>query len=854
MLRNLLLGILLFLTSALAAQNQKLSYTTREILRHKSNNDSIDISISLMKGSSLPVKAHLLFKHTPSNSAIVRMKIDDLDELAKDVRVLFINAITIPKEELSTGAVDYSLNKINYIQTLHPELRGDSIRVSVKERLFDTTDIDLKGRVFKTGIENTEVTSHASLMSTIIAGAGNSSPFAKGAAPASLVTSANFINLLPDPDSIFQRYHITVQNHSYGTSVENFYGSEAAAYDVNALADPTLLHVFSAGNSGTTTNTSGPYANIAEMANLTGNFKHAKNIITVSAVDSINGLLQLSSKGPAYDGRVKPELVAYGEDGSSGAAALVSGAAVLVQDQYRKSRGSTPASHVTKAVLLNSADDVGNANVDYQSGYGSLNAAKAVLAVIDNRIIESSVQKNEVKTFNITIPSNTSKLKVTLVWNDPAALAGAAKALINDLDLNVQSSGTTWLPWVLSPVASKDSLLLPAQRKKDTLNNVEQVTIDNPSLGTYTINITGTKLANVSQAFAIAWQLDTAGVFKWTYPTKNDALVAGRTHIVRWETTNSGTGQLSYATSNANWRTVGSTDLSKPYFKWSLPDTVTTAVLKMSIAGTDYLSDTFTISRLPFLQAGFNCTDSFLVYWNRQGVQQFQLYELGEKYLQPVVATTDTFYVFSKIQHPSKYYAVAPIINNKTGLRSYTLNYTGANCYFRSFYLLSQQNNIATFFAELGTIYNVAEVALEKSNGGTFNSLKTLANPSATTFTFSDSALKRGENLYRFRIKLANGTIIYNPMITVYYTSDSEPVIVYPNPVAQSSSFSLIALSVGKYTWRLIDISGKIIKEEPINSTYSSISASSLARGMYIIQIFDTTQNQLISNTKLIIY
>ena len=57
----------------------------------------------------------------------------------------------------------------------------------------------------------------------------------------------------------------------------------------------------------------------------------AKNILTVGATDSFSIVAALSSKGPAHDGRVKPELVAFGEDGSSGAAALVSGTSLLLQ-------------------------------------------------------------------------------------------------------------------------------------------------------------------------------------------------------------------------------------------------------------------------------------------------------------------------------------------------------------------------------------------------------------------------------------------------------------------------------------------------------------------------------------------
>src|SRR4029079_5304558 len=206
----------------------------------------------------------------------------------------------MPKEELTTGAYDLSLNRINFVHSRLPQFAGDSLNSSIKERSFDTTDIDLKGRIFKTGLENTTLTAHAGSMVTIIAGGANSSPFAKGVAWQSNVSSASFSNLFADPDSIFQKNKITVQNHSYGTTVENFYGNEAVSYDAQANRMQTLLHVFSAGNSGNVTNTNGPYAGVQEYANLSGNFKHAKNIIAVGSIDSAGGLMPLSSKGPAY--------------------------------------------------------------------------------------------------------------------------------------------------------------------------------------------------------------------------------------------------------------------------------------------------------------------------------------------------------------------------------------------------------------------------------------------------------------------------------------------------------------------------------------------------------------------------
>jgi hypothetical protein len=172
-----------------------------------------------------------------------------------------------------------------------------------------------------------------------------------------------------------------------------------------------------------------------------------------------------------------------------------------------------------KAILINSADDVGNAEVDYKNGFGSLNANNALKILQVNRFFAGSVSNSSSQSFTITLPAGIKKLKATLVWNDPPAAPNATKALINDLDLDLKeiSSGQIWQPWVLNPFPHVDSLSQAAKRKRDTLNNVEQITIDNPFAGNYQLRVTG--LCHYgSTSFHIAWQLDSVDKFEWQFP------------------------------------------------------------------------------------------------------------------------------------------------------------------------------------------------------------------------------------------------------------------------------------------------------------------------------------------------
>ena len=378
------------------------------------------------------------------------------------------------KEEIQVGNLDLSVNKINLAHRNFPLINGDGITVSVKENKPDTTDIDLKGRFLSTNLSSSTVSSHASIMSTMISGGANSWHLGKGAAWGSTISSSSFAVLLPEPNSAYQQYNISVQNHSYGVGIESYYGADAAAYDASAITNGSLLHVFSSGNSGTSAAPTGTYSGLNGFANLTGSFKMAKNILTVGATDSFSVVAALSSRGPAQDGRVKPELVAFGEDGSSGAAALVSGTSLLLQHLYKQSNGSLPPNSLLKAILVSSADDVGNAEVDYKNGFGSLNANNALKTLQASRFFTGTVSNSSTQSFTINVPPGIKNLKATLVWNDPPAAPNATKALINDLDLEVKEilSGQLWEPWVLNSFPHVDSLLQLAKRKRDTLNNI----------------------------------------------------------------------------------------------------------------------------------------------------------------------------------------------------------------------------------------------------------------------------------------------------------------------------------------------------------------------------------------------
>ncbi|ANE52863.1 S8 family serine peptidase [Flavisolibacter tropicus] len=833
----------------------KVSASLSKKLLSARDTDSIDVYVSYTNADSIQASVRFLSTYQAGRVSLLRTKVSELQQLLKTKHILFADAYVPPKEELTTATLDLATNKINLAHNDFPALNGSGLNVSIKENLLDTTDLDYIGRFFNTGLNAASVTAHATIMATTIAGAGNTSSFGKGVAPNSYLTSSNFASLLPDADAVFKQNGISVQNHSYGTAIQNYYGPEAAAYDISAANNPELLHVFSSGNSGTSKGTEN-YNDLDGVANLTGNFKMAKSILTVGAIDSFYQVSPLSSKGPAYDGRIKPELVAFGEDGSSGAAAMVSGSALLVQQAYKLKYGRMPLAATTKAILINSADDVGQKGIDFASGFGNLNTHAAIKTVQEGRMFEGSRNANTSAFFQIVVPQKAALLKVTLVWADPAAAVNATKALVNDLDLTVSSpDGIKWLPWVLNSKPNKQSLLSAPERKTDTLNTIEQVSIETPVAGTYTIQVAAKTLQSTSQAFSIAYQIDSAETVFWTFPAATDKLEANATSVIRWQTNISSSGTIEYSTDKTTWKPVASiADIGTGYFKWQVPDITSTAWLRLKTADKTIITDTFVISHIPTMDVGFQCADSFLLLWNKQPVQQFQLYELKDKYLSTFATVTDTFSLLKKTQHPAIYYSVIPIVNGKPGLQASILNYTaqGVNCYFKSFYVQSQTPKTAILSGSLGSVYGVSALVLQKLVNNAFVNNKPIGQLQTKQFVIEDSDMHQGLNQYRLALQLTNGQTIYSEIIGAYQFNGHN-VIIYPNPASQGQPIQIITSRAGRTAIKIYNSAGALLSEMRLKDLKQQIPPLRLNTGMYVVKVVDEETGD-ISSQKIIVY
>ena len=255
----------------------------------------------------------------------------------------------------------------------------------------------------------------------------------------------------------------------------------------------------------------------------------AKNPITVGALNSdYDAMTTFSSWGPCDDGRMKPTVSGPGCESSSSshgigeggiyscdnsgnnghtimcgtsmATPAVAGIVALLLEQYHTDVGSDsePLNSTMRAILAHTAKDLGNPGPDYSYGYGRVWGPAAVDILHDtSKWQEAAISTGEDDTYSVTVTAGTKYLRVTLAWDDPAAAAYSNGAIINDLDLEITCGAMTYYPWVLDSANPEND----ATTGVNTKDNIEQVLITDPPVGSCTVRVPGNKASTLPQHY-----------------------------------------------------------------------------------------------------------------------------------------------------------------------------------------------------------------------------------------------------------------------------------------------------------------------------------------------------------------
>ena len=793
----------------------------------------------------------VLLKIVVMISSLILLKWALVSVVPPDLKSVQLNEVhqRVPSEELLTESLNLIPNQINLVHRLFPNINGKGIHMAITEQQFDPSDIDLRGRTRPSGREAADISTHAGIMATIMAGGGNTSPGSKGVAWQANLFSLDFAPLMPEEFAFYRTNAISIQNHSYGVDIENFYGEDAAAYDRTTFAYPPLLHVFSAGNRGEEAAELGSFTGIPGFANLTGSFKHGKNSLIVGATDAYHQVSNRSSRGPAHDGRIKPELVAFGADGSSGGAALVSGTAALIQQYYHETMSSLPSASLTKCLLIAGADDIQTAGPDFTGGFGRLNASQSLDILETGHFSENSIDHDEINTTNVMVPSGMESINFTLVWSDPPAMPQAAQALVHDLDLLIITpQGDTILPWILSSATHVDSLAKPAKRGVDSLNNVEQISWQNPVIGSYQMQVRGKKIRSEGQTYAVAWSMTTSNSH-WCFPLKNDALIAKDEVPLHWQINDiSGQKQaLYFSYDSIDWKIL--TDeigVDQLHFLWTTPDTTALGYLRLSNGFRDVVTGPFLIAPRPNLEVLFVCEDSVALGWELSHSEaDYTLFALGENYMERVAGSENGEFIFSTEDQISTHWALGiqyPFFDQT--IRSFTIDYTlqAASCRITSL-TASLNAQGALLELELGSERNVEGILFERIQQGKVTEIANLTPTGKLTYEVETHDLEQGINLFRVAITLAKGEFIFSDPVELFYPGVNS-YLVFPNPVPQGSFLRLIGKGEKSDRFLLINAQGQLVYQRSTIGADSEFLLEDIPPGIYFYRMLGSTEKR----------
>lgn len=440
-------------------------------------------------------------------------------EVAAIDGVLFVQPWGEPGTDMDIVRVVSGANHVEWLGGY----RGEGLSVHVIDTGILRTHVDYASRLVVRG--NPSVDSHGTSTFGIMVGNGTGNPAGRGMLPLAqgvfLALNTNWTGAqrLAITEETVNVFRCVVETNSWGNPWNWSY--DAIASYMDEIIFKTDLTIFqSMSNRG---NTQGrPQC-------------WAKNIVGVGAVNHYNNTVDNDDQwaggatiGPAPDGRIKPDMAFYYDNifcptsssnnaytstfgGTSAATPMTAGSAALVFEMWHdgifgnSNLGATVFANrmrnaTARALLINRAYLYPNTQLDIErrvQGWGRANVrnlydARDSIFVVDGTDL---LQQLQTRVYSFNVATGTPDLKATMVYTDYWGAPLSNPNRVNALSMKVTSpSGVVY--WANNGMGGNGNAnandlsnwTLPGGAP-ETLNTIQNVFVQNPEPGKWTLEI-----------------------------------------------------------------------------------------------------------------------------------------------------------------------------------------------------------------------------------------------------------------------------------------------------------------------------------------------------------------------------
>ncbi len=454
-------------------------------------------------------------------------------EVVQMNEVLFIDRWSAPETDMdvvrNTGGANFIETTLGYT--------GQGVRAEVMDGNFLDTHADFQlapATMFHGGRSGDP--SHGTSTFGIVFGNGATLPAGRGMIPNAQKIFSSYLSLTNRYTHTQEMkeapYNAVFQSNSWGNAQVTQYTTLSAEMDdILFQKDFTILQ----SQSNTGSQLSRPEA-------------WAKNIVSIGGVRHFNTASETddttsgASFGPATDGRIKPDLAHYYDlvftptsttttsytnfSGTSAATPIVAGHfGIFFQMWHNGIFGNThgatvfdsrPHMTTTKAIMINTAHQwaatgAGAGLTRVRQGWGrpdlqNLYDLRNKMVVIDENDVLTNLGS---KSYALTVPAgSTTPFKATMVFADPMGNPASAQHRINDVSLKVTAPNGD-IYWGNNGLSGTGQWSTSGG-VANTIDTVENVYIQNPAAGTWTVEVIASQVVQDGHTETPAMDVDYA--------------------------------------------------------------------------------------------------------------------------------------------------------------------------------------------------------------------------------------------------------------------------------------------------------------------------------------------------------